>query len=173
VAVSRGRPKSSMAKQDRGRYRYRYRYRMARCHTAQESIPIPILISISIGRIGRIGSYCLEAEAEGLCSWGGSFATEGTEFTERFFLLPSAGRSALYQMGNGLRLCVLCDLCGRNLLTRGRPKSSMAKQDRGRGSVSVSVSKGQVPYSTGIDPDPVSDIDNDPADRQPLPGGDA
>jgi len=65
-----------------------------------------------------------------LCSWGGSFATEGTEFTERFFLLPSAGRSSYYQMGNGLRLC---DLCGRNLLTRGRPKRSMAKQDRGRG----------------------------------------
>ena len=123
-----------MAKQSRGRGRYRYRYRRDRCHTAQESIPIPI--SISIGRIERIGSDCLEAEAEaeaeGLCSWRGSFATEGTEFTERFFLLPSAGRSALqpgaYQMGKGLRLCVLCDLCGRNLLTRGRPKRSMAKR---------------------------------------------
>ena len=121
--LTRGRPKSSMAKQDRGRGRYRYRYRRARCHTAQESIPISI---------GRIGSDCLEAEAEGLCSWGGSFATEGTEFTERFFLLPSAGRSSFYQMGNGLRLCVLCDLCGRNLLTRGRPISARS----GSGSIS-------------------------------------
>ena len=62
---------------------------------------------------------------------GRGLATESTEFTERFFLLPSTRRSALqqgaYPMGRDLFLCVLGDLCGRNLLTKGRPKRSMAE----------------------------------------------
>ena len=61
---------------------------------------------------------------------GWALATEDTEFTERFFLLPSTKRPALqqgaYQMGKDLFLCVLGDLCGNNFLTRGRPKRSMA-----------------------------------------------
>ena len=55
-----------------------------------------------------------------------ALATEGTEFTERFFLLPSTRQPLLHpgyvQMGKNLRLCVLCDLCGRTLLVRGCPK---------------------------------------------------
>ncbi|HCF96274.1 MAG TPA: hypothetical protein DEW46_14545, partial [Verrucomicrobia bacterium] len=52
-------------------------------------------------------------------------ATEATEGTERFSLLPST-RQPLPQPDNAqmekdLRLSVLGDLCGRNLLTRGRP----------------------------------------------------
>ena len=45
-------------------------------------------------------------------------ATEGTEFTERFFILPSTRQPSLhlgcFQMGKDLRLCDLGDLCGRN-----------------------------------------------------------
>jgi hypothetical protein len=65
-----------------------------------------------------------------------ALATEGTEFTERFALSPSTRQPLLQpgcvEMGKNVRLCVLGDLCGRTFLTSGRPKRSMAKQDRGR-----------------------------------------
>jgi hypothetical protein len=156
-----------MAKLDRGRGRYRYRYRRdagwdsaiqnrillgcrhhsvakferyirARSPTGQGSIPIsiPIPIPIPIGRIGRIGSIawrrCVKERV-----LSGALATEGTEFTERFFLSPSTGQPLLQpgcvEIGKNVRLCVLGDLCGRTFLTSVRPKKSMAKLDRGRG----------------------------------------
>ena len=64
-----------------------------------------------------------------------ALATEGTEFTERFLLSPSTRQPLLQPgyvaMGKQVRLCVLGDLCGRNFLTSGRPKRSMAKQAPG------------------------------------------
>ncbi|MGI6302839.1 MAG: hypothetical protein ACOX52_17530 [Verrucomicrobiota bacterium] len=79
--------------------------------------------------------HCLEAMREG-AAFSEGLATEGTEFTERFFLLPLTRQPLLQpgcvEMGKNARLCVLGDLCGRTFLTSGRPKGTMAKQDRNR-----------------------------------------
>ena len=62
---------------------------------------------------------------------GESLATEGTEFTERFFLVPSTIQPPLqpdfFQIGKDLYLCVLGDLCGKNRLTGARPKISLGR----------------------------------------------
>jgi hypothetical protein len=60
--------------------------------------------------------------------YGRRLATEDSEFTESFFLLPStkqhppAFQPGCFQMGKVLRLGVLGDRCGRTVLTSGRPK---------------------------------------------------
>ncbi len=92
----------------------------AGCYTEQGSIPIPI--SISIGRIGSIAwRRCVKERA-----FSEALATEGTEFTGRFFLSPSTRHPLLQpgcvEMGKNVRLCVLGALCGRTFLTSGRSK---------------------------------------------------
>ena len=55
-----------------------------------------------------------------------ALATEDTEFTERFSLSPSTRQPPLqagcFEMGTGLRLCVLGDLCGKTFPIKRSPK---------------------------------------------------
>ena len=120
-----------------------------------------------------------------LLPFSGFLATEGSEFTERFFLLPTrreAPTSAgVLQPGKELRLC------GGNFLTRCCLQRTMAKQDRYRNryrevagwdvgrqenpgkysAVKIErCSEGRAAYRTGIDFDFNTDR-TDRTDRQP------
>ena len=73
--------------------------------------------------------------------YGRRLATEDSEFTESFFLLPStkqhppAFQPGCFQMGKVLRLGVLGDRCGRTVLTSGRLK----RQRRSKIGVGIEV----------------------------------